>query len=472
MDYGALPPEINSARMYTGAGSEPMLAAAAAWDRLAAELRSTAAAYSSVISGLNTAWLGPSSATMAAAATPYAAWLTITAGHVEQTAAQARAAAVAYETAFAATVPPPVIAANRAQLATLVSTNVVGQNTAAIAANEAQYASMWAQDAAAMYSYAAQSAAASTVTPFDPPPHDTNPAATINQARAVAQAANASAATNTQSVLSQFVSAAPSALQSLAAPAVVTDPSAALSPLTNLLSSLDSSPLATAAANFELLGHFFLVANTALINTIMGLVIPARHFSDIAVGAGASLAAGLGSSAPALGSAGLAGAGSAVSVGVGEAGFVGALAVPSSWAAATPAIRTVAAVLSGTSAGAVSAAAVSQGSLYGAMAVTGMAGGALGAMVPRAVSGAGSKERGAAVKHRKDLKNGDSPQSLQRLVAEMAENPERVQHWHTDSEHLDALLAELRKKPGTHAVHVTSGKPRMTPPTTQPIQVV
>ncbi len=32
MDFGALPPEINSGRMYCGPGSGPMLAAAAAWD--------------------------------------------------------------------------------------------------------------------------------------------------------------------------------------------------------------------------------------------------------------------------------------------------------------------------------------------------------------------------------------------------------------------------------------------------------
>jgi hypothetical protein len=31
MDFGALPPEINSARMYSGAGSAPLLAAASAW---------------------------------------------------------------------------------------------------------------------------------------------------------------------------------------------------------------------------------------------------------------------------------------------------------------------------------------------------------------------------------------------------------------------------------------------------------
>ena len=60
-------------------------------------------------------------------------------------AAQARAAAAAFETAFAATVPPPVVDANRSELATLVATNVFGQNTPAIAATEAQYSRMWAR---------------------------------------------------------------------------------------------------------------------------------------------------------------------------------------------------------------------------------------------------------------------------------------------------------------------------------------
>ena len=52
MDFGALPPEINSARMYAGPGSGPMLAAASAWDVLAAELGSAASTYSSVVSSL------------------------------------------------------------------------------------------------------------------------------------------------------------------------------------------------------------------------------------------------------------------------------------------------------------------------------------------------------------------------------------------------------------------------------------
>ena len=54
MDYAILPPEVNSARMYTGPGSGSLLAAAGSWDSLAAELSTTAETYESVLSGLTT----------------------------------------------------------------------------------------------------------------------------------------------------------------------------------------------------------------------------------------------------------------------------------------------------------------------------------------------------------------------------------------------------------------------------------
>ena len=175
MDFGALPPEINSARMYAGPGSGSMQAAATAWNGLAAELRSAASSYGSVISELSDeSWTGPSSTAMSAAATPYVAWMNTAAGEAEQTATQVRAAAAAYQTAFAMTVPPAAIAANRTQLVSLVATNIFGQNTPAIAATETQYGEMWAQDAAAMYGYAANSAAAAKVTPFTAAPQTTN----------------------------------------------------------------------------------------------------------------------------------------------------------------------------------------------------------------------------------------------------------------------------------------------------------
>lgn len=175
MEFWALPPEINSGRMYAGAGSAPLLTAAGTWDALASELRSAASAYTSEIAGLTGVWIGPSAAAMSRAATCYAGWLTSTAARADATAQQARVAAAAYESARAATVPPPLVAANRAQLAALVATNLLGQNTAAIAAAEAAYAEMWAQDVAAMAEYQAASAAATGgLRPFDSAPRVTD----------------------------------------------------------------------------------------------------------------------------------------------------------------------------------------------------------------------------------------------------------------------------------------------------------
>ena len=257
MDFGALPPELNSARMYSGPGSTSMMAAATAWNGLAAQLHSAASSYGSVISELTgEPWLGPSSTAMAAAVAPYVAWMSATAGQAEQASSQAQAAAGAYETAFAMTVPPAVIATNRTQLASLTATNIFGQNTTAIAANEAQYGEMWAQDAAAMYSYAANSAAATQVTPFTAAPQTTNPAGSAVQSAAVTQAAG-TAVGNSQGLLSQISTM----LQSLATPAASSTTST--SGLSGLLSEIESvlgltGTSATSSAGFGSIGSSLL----------------------------------------------------------------------------------------------------------------------------------------------------------------------------------------------------------------------
>ena len=175
MDFGALPPEVNSGRMYAGPGPATLLAASAGWDALAAELHSVAGGYQAVITGLtDESWTGPSSMSMVAAVTPYLQWMRTAAVQCEEAATRATAAAAAYETAFAMTVPPPAIVANRVRLATLIATNCLGQNTPAIAATEAEYSEMWAQDAAAMYNYAASASAASAFKVFTSPPQATN----------------------------------------------------------------------------------------------------------------------------------------------------------------------------------------------------------------------------------------------------------------------------------------------------------
>ncbi|MGH3635281.1 MAG: PPE family protein, partial [Mycobacterium sp.] len=327
MDYGAMPPEINSARMYAGPGSGSMLVAATAWNGLAAELRSAGSAYGSLLSDLTSGpWLGPSSTAMAAAAAPYVAWLNNAAGQAEQAATQGTAAAGAYQTAFTMTVPPPVIAANRTQLASLTAKNFFGQNNPAIAATEAQYAEMWAQDATAMYGYAGNSAAATQLTPFTPAPQTTNPAGPALQSAAVTQAAGTSAGTS-QASLSQLI---PTTLQSLASPASSASPTTT----TGLggLSSDGGFGQSLALEAFDLAGFFGIFMAIGPINAVMGTAIPAAMTSEAVAplaDAGDALGAAAGAEA-AEGFGGFADVGALA--GLGEAASVGGLSVPPSWA--------------------------------------------------------------------------------------------------------------------------------------------
>jgi PPE-repeat protein len=329
-----------------------MLVAAAAWDTLAAELRSAAASYGSVIASLATqGWLGPSSISMAAAATPYAAWLNSTAGLAEEAAGKATAAADAFHSAFAMTVPPPVIAANRTRLTALIATNFLGQNAPAIAATEAQYGEMWAQDAGAMYNYAGSSAAAAQVTPFTSPEQMINPNGVAGQATALAQGTGTSSGTEAQSVLSQLVSTVPGTLQALSSPgssaAAATGPftpgsSTSTTGLSGLLNLLDGATGSSA-------GTFL---NSSLVNGLVsGSYVSPALISPAITSALADLNS-LQSNAieltlpPTLGdglipallspvvppSAGLLGMeNAAVTAGLGRAGLIGQLSVPQGW---------------------------------------------------------------------------------------------------------------------------------------------
>ena len=218
-DFAARPPEINSTLMYSGAGAGPLMAASSAFSALSSELSSNAASYESIISSLSSEWTGPSSTAMAASAQTYVTWLTTTSAQLQEAAAAATSSAAAYEAAYSATIPPAVVAANRAQLAVLVATNILGQNTPAIAANEALYGEFWAQDAAAMYGYsAAASAASSALTPLTDPTENTNPAGQGQQATAVGQAVGSN---GTSSTLNNALSGTQNAASSAANPAAV-----------------------------------------------------------------------------------------------------------------------------------------------------------------------------------------------------------------------------------------------------------
>ncbi|MDA3663880.1 PPE family protein [Mycobacterium xenopi] len=310
-DFAALPPEVNSGRMYAGPGASPMLAAAEAWGCLAAELSVAASTYASVVTNLTSRrWSGPASALMTASAAQYVSWMTQAAMQAARTAAQAKAAAGAYETAFAMTVPPPMIAANRTLLTSLIATNFLGQNTPAIAATEADYAEMWAQDGAAMYGYAGSSlAAVSALTPFAEPPVTTTSEGPVMQAAAVAQTARTSARSDTQTTLLQAM-ATVAALQGLALPGASTPP-----PWSGLSGILDL--LLGGSSGNDSLDNFWNTwgPNANIWNTVFssGFYMPGNWIGtlseipgllgteatdaagDAALGAGAAAADGLGS---------------------------------------------------------------------------------------------------------------------------------------------------------------------------------
>ncbi len=340
LDFAVMPPEINSALMYSGAGSGPLMAASTAWSNLAAELSSTATQYESVITALTTEqWTGVGSAAAAAAAQPYVAWLTETAGAAEQAGAQATASAAAYEAAFAATVPPLVVAANRAQLAALVASNVLGVNTPAILATEAQYMEMWVQDATAMYTYAAAATMNSVLQPLTPATPNTNPGAAGIQAAAASGTTAASPAT---ALANSAASPAAGLLGNTLAPFGQQLFESLPQGVQDFLNAVDG--LGGTLFNFNLVQQVGVTAAWFVGNTIptvasyahtvwaAGTAAPAAAAAADAVAPAVGAEAALAGSATPLG-----GLGGAMSAGMGEAGAVGGLSVPAGWSSATPA---------------------------------------------------------------------------------------------------------------------------------------
>lgn len=331
MDFSAIPPDITSALMYSGAGSGPLMAAAASWSNLAAELSTAASQWESIIATLTTEyWTGAGSTAAVASAESVVTWLTTAAAAAEHAGAQATASAAAYEAAFSATVPPAAIAANRAQLAALVATNFLGINTAAIMATEAQYAEMWVQDATTMYTYQAASAGAGVLQPAAAESPTANPAAPVMQPAGLLSTLQndlSSLPSNLQGSLSNLPSSLQGSLSGLQSglsglKTTVTE-FAGVPFVQNVIYNIGVTAawnVAMMTATFPLLGHF--VANAPLGFTV----------DDVT-----PLGAGLGIGTTLVGSSTPTGLAGAVSAGLGEASAVGGLSVPSTWSAAAPA---------------------------------------------------------------------------------------------------------------------------------------
>jgi PPE-repeat protein len=346
MSFMMFPPELNSSLMYSGAGSGPLMAAASAWDEVAADLESAAASYQSVLAQLTgTSWLGPTSARMAAATAPYVDWLAGTAGQAAQTSAQARFAAAAYESAFAGTIPPAVIAANRALLAALVATNFLGQNTPAIAATEAQYMEMWFQDGLTMDTYATVAQQA-VVLPQQTPAPTPSDGGTSADAAAAAQStaqSTSSAGTNLATALQNLFPSL--STNSTGSNGLSSAASTALPAATTTALSSDASTVATTATGS-------ILPVQAAYYLTMFASMPAKMLISMSNSMSASQAMQAGQQAMladvtsildskmkammASISGQMRGFGSAISAQLASAGKLGGLSVPNGWAQAAP----------------------------------------------------------------------------------------------------------------------------------------
>ena len=319
--FTLFPPEVNSALIFGGAGSGPLLTAASAWDWLASDLATSASSFQSVVAGLASAvWTGPASLSMAAAAAPYVMWLTAAAGQAEAAANQARAAATAYESARIATVLPAAVTANRVSLATLVATNLLGQNTPAIAMNELEYFEMWAQDVAAMVGYHVGVTSAATILPSFSLPQ--------------------LSLTGLPGLLSSAVSEVTSAVSSAAAPLVTVAGTAASGVGSEVAGLASTVPLSSVESFAQIAMYPASMAMSPIMMAVQAATQSAHGAGMAATAAGAGLVDApkfVGGAAPAMtGLGGAGGLGSDVSGGLGRARLVGAMSVPPNWEGSAP----------------------------------------------------------------------------------------------------------------------------------------
>jgi PPE-repeat protein len=169
MFYGALPPEVNTARLMAGAGIEPMYQAAAGWEALAISLETQAEELAASLVALQGTWQGSGSERAVQSTTPMVAWLRSTALQAQKRAMQAIAQATAYTTAMVTTPPLPEIEMNHVTHATLEATNFLGVNAVPIGVNESDYfIRMWNQAAGAMEGYQAETTLNTVFEPIPP----------------------------------------------------------------------------------------------------------------------------------------------------------------------------------------------------------------------------------------------------------------------------------------------------------------
>ena len=99
--------------------------------------------------------------------------------------------------------------------------------------------------------------------------------------------------------------------------------------------------------------------------------------------------------------------------------------------------------------------------MFSSMPAAGMLGSAMGAGAPTVVANSGVRGRLTPLK---DLKNKQSPEQLKRLVAQISEKPESVQHHTVDQDGLTVCSNNWRRNPAsTRCICPKASKAKVVP---------
>lgn len=227
-----------------------------------------------------------------------------------------------------------------------------------------------------MYGYAGSSAAASQLSPFSNPPETTNSTGAVSQPAAATNALQNAAASNA-------VTLPPGVTQ------VIDDFQAVVKTLANVMSTVNGP-------------YGIGVASSARSVYQMSISIPSVATALANLSNTLNPKPIVGALAPLLSSPLLSGAHAApaaVSATVGRAGLIGSLSVPSNWASAVPAVKTATVALQASVLEAAPALAVNgEGMLAGQMALSSLAGRAIGTPI-RQAAGATATRAISAITH-------------------------------------------------------------------------
>jgi PPE-repeat protein len=240
----------------------------------------------------------------------------------------------------------------------LVATNILGQNTPAIFANEFDYIEMWAQDVAAMVGYhAGATSVASTLTPFSIPP--------INLAGLSALVTQVSAyATQVGSQLGSAVTALGPEAAAIGTQ-IATEAQAVVAAAPGIVAGVQSAASQIPLSSLSSLVQVGMMPASMMMSPMMSLMQMANSANAGTAGLAGAATAGLGADVPKLvdaaamkplGGIGGGGLGAGMGAELGKARLVGAMSVPPTWQGSMPA-RMGTAAMSGLGANAAEMAA-------------------------------------------------------------------------------------------------------------------